>query len=180
MVERVESINVVGNNVEQSAIFIRCDLLLHPYGTPHQSHHVLKLVVSVELELLVDDVAFDEVLLENGGCPLTETSTLYGFYAITYGDDNIEIVHCCLIRLVLVFTHMCKFCTCDIFIEFALFVAIVYMTCDNSSVASKQLCHLTLCKPHCLILQLHIELYAAVLRTVYFYRIVHICFLLSN
>ena len=65
---------------------------LHPDGTSHQSHHVLKFVVSVELELLVDDVAFDEVLLENGVCPLTETSTLYGFYAITYGDDNIEIV----------------------------------------------------------------------------------------
>lgn len=40
-------------------------IFLHTNGTPHQSHNILKLVVAVELELLVDGVAFDEVLLED-------------------------------------------------------------------------------------------------------------------
>ena len=77
MVERVEGINIVGDNVEQSAVFIGRNLFLHTNGTPHQSHNILKLVVAVELELLVDGIAFDEVLLENRVSPLTETGALY-------------------------------------------------------------------------------------------------------
>ena len=76
-VERVEGINIVGDNVEQSAVFIGRNLFLHTNGTPHQSHNILKLVVAVELELLVDGIAFDEVLLENRVSPLTETGALY-------------------------------------------------------------------------------------------------------
>ena len=52
-------------------------LFLHTNGTPHQSYDILKLVVAVELELLVDGIAFDEVLFENRVSPLTETGTLY-------------------------------------------------------------------------------------------------------
>ena len=57
-----------------------------------EPHHVLKLVISVELYLLIDDVSLDEVL-------------------------------------VLVFTHMCKFCTCDILVKFAFFVAVDIVNC---------------------------------------------------
>ena len=113
MVESVESINVVGNNIEQSAIFIRSDLLLHPYGTPHQSYHVLKLVVSVELELLVDDVAFDEVLLENGGCPTTKRCCILAIYSISYGNNHIKIViwYFSNYLSLSLYSNLCIFCT---------------------------------------------------------------------
>lgn len=59
-------------------------LFLHTNGTPHQSHNILKLVVAVELELLVDGVAFDEVLLENGVSPFSKSNTLFAFHTIAY------------------------------------------------------------------------------------------------
>ena len=43
----------------------------------------------------------------------------------------------------------------------------------RSSIYSKQLRHLALSQPHRIILQLDFQLYASVLRTVYFYGIVH-------
>ena len=81
-----------GNNVEQSAVFIGRNLFLHTNGTPHQSHNILKLVVAVELELLVDGIAFDEVLLENRGCPTTKLYTLLTLYSITHRNYYIKII----------------------------------------------------------------------------------------
>ena len=71
-----------GNNVEQSAVFIGRNLFLHTNGTPHQSHNILKLVVAVELELLVDGIAFDEVLFENRVSPFSKSNTLFAFHTI--------------------------------------------------------------------------------------------------
>lgn len=62
MVKGVEGIHVVAYDIEQSAVPIGRDLLLQPDGTDHEAHHILQLVIAVELYLLVDDGAFDEVL----------------------------------------------------------------------------------------------------------------------
>lgn len=85
----------------------------HPDGTSHQSHHVLKFVVSVELELLVDDVAFDEVLLENCGCPTTEGRCILTIYSISHRDNHIKIIIRNLTNdLSLTFkSNLCIFCT---------------------------------------------------------------------
>ena len=86
---------------------------LHPDGTSHQPHHVLKFVVSVELELLVDDVAFDEVLLENGGCPTTKRCCILAIYSISYGNNHIKIViwYFSNYLSLSLYSNLCIFCT---------------------------------------------------------------------
>ena len=64
---------------------------------------------------------------------------------------------------------MYKFYTWDISVKFTLFITVVYVTGNYGFVKSKRLCHLALCEPHCIILQLHVQLYASVLKAVYFY-----------
>lgn len=58
---------------------------------------------------------------------------------------------------------MCKFCTYLFFLQFTLSEHVIYMTCNNSSVLLKQLCHLSLCQPHRLALQANIYLCLSVL-----------------
>ena len=88
-------------------------LVLRENGTPHQPHHVLKLVVSVELELLVDDVAFDEVLLENGGCPTTKRCCILAIYSISYGNNHIKILiwYFSNYLSLSLYSNLCIFCT---------------------------------------------------------------------
>ena len=45
---------------------------------------------------------------------------------------------------------MYKFYTWDISVKFTLFITVVYVTGNYGFVKSKQLCHLTLCEPHCI------------------------------
>ena len=68
----------------------------------------------------------------------------------------------CFISLILVCTHMCKFCTCDIFIQFTLLEDVSYMARYYSTVSSEQFSNLTLCKPHGIFLQLYFKLGVAI------------------
>ena len=52
---------------------------------------------------------------------------------------------------------MCKFCTCDIFFQFFLFINVSYVTANNSSVFIEQICHLLLSQPNCLFTHSHLQ-----------------------
>lgn len=72
----------------QTALLLRLLLILSVY----QIRNILQLVVAVELYLLIDGIALDEVLLEHGVSPLAETSALYRLNTIANRDDNIKVV----------------------------------------------------------------------------------------
>ena len=61
---------------------------------------------------------------------------------------------------------MCKFCTHLFFVQLFFFKNIINVASYNSSVFLKQLCHLSLCKPHGVILQTNINLSLSVLRLI--------------
>ena len=58
---------------------------------------------------------------------------------------------------------MCKFCTHLFFFQLTLFKNIINVASYYCSVFLKQLCHLSLCEPHGLILQTDIKLCLSVL-----------------
>lgn len=72
----------------QTALLLRLLLILSVY----QIRNILQLVVAVELYLLIDGIALDEVLLEDGGRPTTKLYTLLTLDSISNRDDNIKIV----------------------------------------------------------------------------------------
>ena len=55
-----------------------------------------------------------------------------------------------------------------ILFQFAFFQGIVDMTGNNRLVLLKKLCHLSLCQPHCLILQTYINLCLSVFCLIYY------------
>ena len=54
-------------------------------------HHILQFVVMVKTAL-VDGIAFDEVLFEDGGCPTAKVRTSKTFNAITNRNDYVKVV----------------------------------------------------------------------------------------
>ena len=68
-------------------------------------------------------------------------------------------------------THMCKFCTCALFLQFTFLINIPDMPPDNSSVLLKQTRHLGLRKPYGIILQPNINGRLTVLRLIDYYLI---------
>lgn len=78
-----------------------------------EPHHVLKLVISVELYLLIDDVSLYEVLLEDCCGPTTECRSIFAVHSISHGNNHIKIVVWNLTNY-LSFTfnsNLCIFCT---------------------------------------------------------------------
>ena len=118
---------------------------------------------SVRLSAIIRVRAFYQVVFQHPVDPLAETSAVYRFYYIAYGDDYIKIVQDCFIYLVCVFTHMCNFCTCDIGVKFSLFKTVLYMATNYGSVSSEQLCHLACCQPHCVFLEFYFQLCLSIL-----------------
>ena len=175
VIQRVERIDIVADNVEESAVFLGSDFLLHAHGTRHQAHHVLEFVVAVKLYLLVDGIALDEVLLEDRSSPTSERGRILTVHPIANGYYHIQVVIRNFTKntTMSLCSNLCIFCTSWILIKFLRLVNITNMSNYRSSIYSKQLRHLALSQPHCIILQLHVQLYASVLRTVYFYGIVH-------
>ena len=61
---------------------------------------------------------------------------------------------------------MCNFCTYHFFIKFSFLKDVADMSSDNRPVFLKQFCHLSLSKPHGLILQLYIKLSLAIINII--------------
>ena len=55
--------------------------------------------------------------------------------------------------LITIRTHMCKFCTCGILLQFSFSIDITNVTPNNSSILVKQFCHLLLSEPYSFIIQ---------------------------
>ena len=62
---------------------------------------------------------------------------------------------------------MCKFCTYQFPFKFSLFENIVNMARDDGSVFLKQICHLSLSQPYCIVLQTNINLSLSVFSLIY-------------
>ena len=128
-VKRIKGIYVVADDAEQALIFSGSHLLLQGNGTRHEIYHALQVIVVIKA-FLVDGVAFDEVLFEDVVCPLAESSALYRLYSIADRDDHIKVIQGRFRYLLktlaaTIFLGMCKFCTCDISVQFSLFETIL-------------------------------------------------------
>ena len=134
------------------------------------THHLYQLTQFANLvmaDALVHRKPVDEKILEDPTGPDTEFRTALALHAIAHRDDDIKVIHHCFIALYTCFTHMCKFCTCALLIEFSFFINIADVTANDCSVFLKQLCHLCLSQPHRILVQTHIDCRLAIIRFIY-------------
>ena len=135
-VERVEGIDIICDNTEQSGVFSFRYFVLEGDSSRHQPDHILQFIIVVEATL-VYDIASDEVLFQYAISPYSEFGSVYTLYSITDRYNHIKAIHLCFIGLILISTHMCKFCTCDIFIQFTFLENVSYMARYYSTISSE-------------------------------------------
>lgn len=129
--------------------------IVNPVGVLLQSA-ILNLKTRINLplnshQLLIENISFEQVFLNYMVCPLPEFYTALALYTIADRYDNVQIIIRRFILLIPLGTHVCKFCTCDIFEEFVLVVDITDVAGNNRPVTTKESGDLLYTKPYRLI-----------------------------
>lgn len=140
-----------GSNIPCQAVSrIRCQ---QPEACPnnpcmfhHEDAHTL---AAGGRHAFVHGITFDEILLQDRACPLTELYPSFTLDAVTHRNYHIKIVQRCCCFLCKSFSTtvilgMCKFCTYQGLLQFTLLENVSDMTSYNGSVFLKQLTHLLL------------------------------------